>query len=35
MIEGKRIYNTVTKHEISSFGTEYNIPNISYCNITF
>lgn len=35
MIEDKRICNTVTKHEISSFRREYNIPNISYYNITF
>lgn len=35
MIEDKIIYNAVTKHEISSFRTEFNIPNISYYNITF
>lgn len=35
MIEDKRIYNTVTKHEISSFRTEYSTLNISYYNITF
>lgn len=35
MVEDKRIYKTVTKHEISSFRTQYNIPNISYYKITF